>query len=1003
MSPTSLDFEAAATNKTFIIRNDGGGTLTWSISVPSEAAWAQVQPTSGSGDATINVAVSRSGLPRDRYLATLRVNSNGGTTLVRVAMEVPGEAKPDLGVSSVRLDDPNLEAGAKAVARGTITSQGTKATPPGVLIKVRFYLGSSSNDFSRPFGQEQAVLPLGPGGDQKEVSTEEVVKNEGVYYMNVVVDPDNQVDETWEQNNASSFGPFRVKPASNPPNLCTNPSTLDFGKDKTLLENVKILNCGGGGTLKWELKSAAGYFGLSKKAGQTPDLVSVTVDRTGMEGGKTYQSLIYLRWGKEAPLSEEYTLLGRFEVPEAPPPPPFPILTLNVSNLPLLNSDLAREAFGSGDVLIADRSILVKALKGGTGGWPGDTALEVYNQDGKQLPSRKIERRISPGSRFVNFYIYSGLPAGTYTFRVRPGSAEKPKSYTAIATRDIDVVFVPVWVKGWSDKDFKKPDMTVRTLAQKEVIVEKRYPLARERSSFDGTSLQDAGIRQRQSRSTIEVPLGLFQKIKDKSPEVSRMLQEIARDEKVGLAVGLLSFEVDTGGTPGWTHPEFPNAVMVKQAGAWGGILAHELGHKIEKKIKGGLGDEYGHGRPYQNCNNPPPREFKQPGLNCDHYPDGNTNGVYIQAAWEPFDHWNELPAPSGSAVYGFMGAAGLDEDNRWVTWDEFVYLAKHLRGSVPYVPQSAQRTAAAGDEAIVLSGSIGKNGVVQVDPFYRISMPSQLVNFSAGEYSVVFQDSTGAVLATEPFDVTFLPQGFDQESDIAPFYLVVPYPSGSRQIAIKRGSETLKAVTVSPSAPVVEVTSPAADSLWFGQRTSSWQASDADGDALTYKILYTVDGLNWISIATNITQTSYLLDTSLLPGGKRAQIAILASDGVNTTEAKSPAFLVAAKGPRVAILSLEPGARYLTGISVTLEGAAHDFEDGAIVGDRLAWESDKDGFLGTGRVLPVQDLSIGDHIITFTAVDSDGNTGSYAIRVTNLPTYRAYFPLVVKESPGGW
>lgn len=67
----------------------------------------------------------------------------------------------------------------------------------------------------------------------------------------------------------------------------------------------------------------------------------------------------------------------------------------------------------------------------------------------------------------------------------------------------------------------------------------------------------------------------------------------------------------------------------------------------------------------------------------------------------------------------------------------------------------------------------------------------------------------------------------------------------------------------------------------------------------------------------------------------------------------------------------------------VTLRGYAIDPEDGALTGVRLRWSSSRDGFLGTGNVLPVT-LSAStcgpggarqaEHVISLVATDSAGN-----------------------------
>jgi len=59
--------------------------------------------------------------------------------------------------------------------------------------------------------------------------------------------------------------------------------------------------------------------------------------------------------------------------------------------------------------------------------------------------------------------------------------------------------------------------------------------------------------------------------------------------------------------------------------------------------------------------------------------------------------------------------------------------------------------------------------------------------------------------------------------------------------------------------------------------------------------------------------------------------------------------------------------------------GKGNDPEDGALTSASLVWTSDLTGQIGTGEQFDAP-LSIGTHVITLTATDSNGNTGSESI-----------------------
>ncbi|PID30133.1 MAG: hypothetical protein CR982_01610 [Candidatus Cloacimonadota bacterium] len=85
-------------------------------------------------------------------------------------------------------------------------------------------------------------------------------------------------------------------------------------------------------------------------------------------------------------------------------------------------------------------------------------------------------------------------------------------------------------------------------------------------------------------------------------------------------------------------------------------------------------------------------------------------------------------------------------------------------------------------------------------------------------------------------------------------------------------------------------------------------------------------------------------------------------------------------------------------GEEISFSGYGEDAQDG-IITENIAWESNIDGYLGSGTPLNINTLSIGDHNISMTVTDSDGysDTASIGIKIEengNLP------PMVTINSP---
>ena len=79
----------------------------------------------------------------------------------------------------------------------------------------------------------------------------------------------------------------------------------------------------------------------------------------------------------------------------------------------------------------------------------------------------------------------------------------------------------------------------------------------------------------------------------------------------------------------------------------------------------------------------------------------------------------------------------------------------------------------------------------------------------------------------------------------------VVPFPAGTKQIAITNGNRTLASVRVSAHAPKVRLLSPNGGKP-LGERVKvRWKSSDADRNRRWYTILYTPDGEHFTPVAT--------------------------------------------------------------------------------------------------------------------------------------------------------
>jgi hypothetical protein len=297
--------------------------------------------------------------------------------------------------------------------------------------------------------------------------------------------------------------------------------------------------------------------------------------------------------------------------------------------------------------------------------------------------------------------------------------------------------------------------------------------------------------------------------------------------------------------------------------------------------------------------------------------------------------------------------------------------------------------------EFVQISGSVAASGGGQLEPAYRLSNGITDTP-AAGEYAVALMDGAGHDLYTFSFPVSFSP-AWDPTSTLesVPFSFVLPWQQGAARIVLRGGGVELASRVVSSTPPTVRVITPNGGGALAGQQEITWSSEDLDGDQLLYTVQYSPDGgIHWTLLAVDLAANSFSWDTSLSPGGTNGRIRVAASDGANTgSDVSDFGFSLANHPPSAAIALPADGNTFLQGYEVALQGEGLDLEEGALEGDRLTWRSDRDGALGNGQALAVNNLSIGHHVLTLTARDSQAAeasaTRSVDIVATGQPDVR--------------
>ena len=347
--------------------------------------------------------------------------------------------------------------------------------------------------------------------------------------------------------------------------------------------------------------------------------------------------------------------------------------------------------------------------------------------------------------------------------------------------------------------------------------------------------------------------------------------------------------------------------------------------------------------------------------------------------------------------------------DNQWVS--DYTY--EGIRDRMVQESESSTRGThllQAGERLAVLGRIDTATGQVELDELYRVPDALDLLERVPGEYSIRLLGAGDSLLADYPFTpksshVDPGPSCQDSETAESPALIteLVPWVEGAVRIAIYHGTQELISRPVSAHAPAVALSHPNSGALAGEEIEVAWEASDADGNPLEFTVQFSVDGgAHWTVLGSGIRTTSLVLDADAVPGTDQGKFRILATDGVNTSQDQSDGLLtVPNKAPQVRIESPHPGAVYAPGQSVALVANALDVEDGSLDDSAFSWHSSLDGALGTGSLLHVNDLSEGSHLITITAIDSDGEqvSSQVTIYLGGLPE-RIYLPIVLRLSP---
>ena len=150
--------------------------------------------------------------------------------------------------------------------------------------------------------------------------------------------------------------------------------------------------------------------------------------------------------------------------------------------------------------------------------------------------------------------------------------------------------------------------------------------------------------------------------------------------------------------------------------------------------------------------------------------------------------------------------------------------------------------------------------------------------------YTLVLVDGSGNVLLEQPLVSLEAPPHEGVPSHQL-FLELTAFPIEATAVRIQSQGRVLVQRNVSPNAPQVELLVPNGGEILTAPFEIRWEARDADGDPLTFSVLYSPDnGATWRALRIGGTSNNLVLDNfGALAGSEEALFRVVANDGINT------------------------------------------------------------------------------------------------------------------------
>jgi Peptidase M66 len=277
--------------------------------------------------------------------------------------------------------------------------------------------------------------------------------------------------------------------------------------------------------------------------------------------------------------------------------------------------------------------------------------------------------------------------------------------------------------------------------------------------------------------------------------------------------------------------------------------------------------------------------------------------------------------------------------------------------------------------------GAIDRGERVELHSVRRVHGHPAPVGIYETPYRVVVEDADRRTLAMVNISCDMSP-----EAGLLPLPFAVSLPASgdAARIVVERDGEPIISLDAPRHAPELEITDLSVND---GHLRVRWRASHAEAPDMTYWVRFSGDGgETWRALSVDAADGEFDTPVAGMPGGGSCVIEVVAHDGFHSVYRASEPFELPLQPPVARIIAPRPEEELSSNRDVLLSAAAFSPQEGPLPNEALVWSSNRDGELGSGGRLVIDELSAGRHLLRVTATDARGERSAAEVEIDVPP-----------------